>query len=253
MGFLGSILEVGKKVGKFILDHRKEILSTIPIIGKFIKNKPKNDTTVDWKKTKPKEKEESKRSTSEKEKIDYINQLLNTISKYQTSMRAKAENRERSIADCYSQVYSALVRSLDDYGIDTTRIKAYINDKSRSFKNVMRDIINDHVSPNCYEFTRIINNSNSSKADIDRYTGKVLDNADNTLLAMFEVAISDTNKYIEKSVDKFMSDKEITLNDMRSSLQNLTKDKESQSKELANMARNYAVLLMVREEASQEV
>ena len=81
----------------------------------------------------------------------------------------------------------------------------------------------------------------------------ILFDADNTLLAMFEVAISDTNKYIEKSVDKFMSDKEITLTNMRTSLQNLTKDKESQSKELANMAREYATLLMVREEASQEI
>ena len=285
-----SFWNILKKVGKFIWDNKDKIIGPfIDTLTSKLKEKPKNDTTIDWEinkstkaekpkavnkptetekpkavnkptetekpkaANKPTEMEESKGSTSEKEKIDHINKLLDTISKYQASMRAKADNREQSIASCYTQAYSALVRSLDDYGIDTTRIKDYINKKSKSFKHVMRDIINNCVSPNYYEFSKIIYNNNSSKADVDRYTGKVLDNADNTLLAMFEVAISDTNKYIEKSVDKFMSDKEITLTNMRTSLQNLTKDKESQSKELANMAREYATLLMVREEASQEI
>jgi len=92
-----------------------------------------------------------------------------------------------------------------------------------------------------------------SQKQLQDYCNKVYKEADNNLLDLLKAAILDTNKYIEKCINKYNDDKAKALTEMKESLVKLTSDEATQAQELKKIEEELAVAQFISHEAKEEI
>lgn len=243
MGFWDTI----KSVGSSIYNGAKTaIRNAASWVAKQLEDKPKTYERVNYDYT-------PSHMSSEEEEKARIKEHNKAISDYQKRIAKRTDKREKQIQSAYKGAYIEVIDELERSGIDVADIRLFIDTKAISFENVMRDEVNTKVSPSYYEWKSLIDNVDSTQKDMDKYTKKVYDEAENKLLDLLEVAYAETNEFIKQRTDKYLTDKSNALQTMKESLVNLTKDKESQERELQKIAVEYTTMLLIEHEAEKEI
>lgn len=173
------------------------------------------------------------------------------IADFQLKIAKKASRREKNVKNIYLSIYEDYISDFsevfDDEIIDG--IESYVKEKSKSFKNTLRDEVNEKVNPSCYQWKQLLSSS-PTKNKVQAYCNKVYAEADNNLLDLLQETIEETNKYITSCIDKYNNDKALALSKMKQSLINLTADEETKALELKLIAEELAVAEFIAHEAT---
>lgn len=255
--------KVGEKIEKgveTVIDYGRQayegIKEGINDAAKWVKdklnNKPKGPAPkvdLDPPKSKPK---------TEKEKEQWVEDLGEAIRIFQEKALKKTNIREKQIKDAYQGAYISIIDTLKNNDIDVSSIEFFMNQKIVSFEHKMRDEVNTKVSPSYPAWKSIIEKDVHSESDakkvkneMDQYTKRVYDVAENNLLDALEKAFEETNKHINACVSKNLEDKRNALKMMKQSLVELSRGKESQEKELLKIAKEEAMMAFVKYEAER--
>lgn len=208
------------------------------------KSGPKIDTTFPGTSTNSINEEDKKRKRERENEA---------ITQYQQQIEERAKSREKDVKNAYLKIYAEYIAAFEKvFGNDIiSSIKNYVNDKSLSFANTLRDEVNTKVNSSYQPWKQLISMHPSAK-QLQDYCDKVYTDADNNLLDSLQSAIEETNKFISKCINKYNDDKATALSEMKHSLINLTADEETMAQELKKIAEELVVAQFIYNEASIE-
>ena len=194
-----------------------------------------------------------KKPTDEEERKAHLREHMRVLARYQEQVEKEAMSKETKVQKAYDRAYRDILVNLQQYDIDVSDIKRYMNKKRASFANSMRDEVNTKVSPEYRSWRILMEDVNVSDAKIRAYTDSVYEDAKNNLLDLLANALEETNNYIKQNVDKYIEDKSKALQIQKESLVNMTKDKDSKMKELQKIMEEYAIMAFIQHEAKKEI
>lgn len=189
---------------------------------------------------------------SEEEKAEKTRQAED-VADWQAKVQKKARKREKTIQNTYKKLYEETILQLeeifDEELIDD--IQSYIDEKSKSFKNQMRDEVNTKVSSSYSEWDDLMSDPDVDVAQIQKYCDEVYNTADDNLLDSFTQAVSDTNNHIKDIVNKYNNDRAKHLKSLKDSLIKLSSDEATKSAEIKSIYEKLAVIQFINNESDE--
>lgn len=149
----------------------------------------------------------------------------------------------------YEPTILQLEKVFDEELID--EIQSYIDEKSKSFKNQMRDEVNTKVSSSYSEWDDLMSDPDVDVAQIQEYCDTVYNTADDNLLDSFNQAVSETNDHIKDVVNKYNNDKAKHLKSLKESLVKLSSDEATKSAEIKAIYEKLAIIQFINFESSE--
>lgn len=174
------------------------------------------------------------------------------VANWQAKVQKKAKKREKTIQKTYKDLYDPTIQELEEIFDEEIieEIQSYIDEKSTSFKNQMRDEVNTKVSSSYSEWDGLISDPYVDNAKIQRYCDDVYNTADDNLLDLFTNAVAETNAHIKDIVNKYNNDKAKHLNALKESLIKLSSDEATKSAEIKAIYEKLAVIQFINFESS---
>ena len=194
---------------------------------------------------------QSSHSANEEEKKREREREKKAITEYQNQIEQRAKSRENAVKKAYLKIYNEYISDFANVFDDDVikDIKGYVEKKSNTFANTLRDEVNTKVNSSYQPWKQLVSNHPSTKR-LQAYCDKVYTEADNNLLDLLQMSIEDTNKYISRCIIKYNEDKAKALSDMKSSLIKLTSDEESKAKELQKISEELVVAQFITNETT---
>lgn len=183
----------------------------------------------------------------------------NAVTEYQKRIKEKTSKRESQVQEAYMEAYAGIIDTLEKNDVEVLSIRHYMEERKSAFSHTMRDEINTKVSTGYQDWDRIVKQVPESDSDVKRikkemddYTKRVYDKAENHLLDKLSDAFDVTNTHIQKSIDKCLKDKRDALTMMKQNMVELTQDKESRDKRLLRIAQESALMQFVDYEVTRK-
>lgn len=261
MGFFDNLWDgiksVGRDIGNAIADGAKYVGKKIQKAGEWIDKtisnlgKKGDGPTIDKPKEEKKTNNNGLNEEWRKKKTEEENELIH---KYQVQIEKRAKSREKAVKMAFKKIYEPYLASFEEVFDDSIMedIHEFIEEKSLSFANTLRDEVNTKVNSSNKRWKYLISN-NPSREDLQNYCDKIYTNADNNLLDLLQSCIEDTNKFISGCIVKYNNDKATALTKLKDSLIKLTADEETKAQELKEIAEELVVAQFIINETSTEV
>ena len=296
MGLLGWIKEKAKKAGNWIEEKAEKAKEWVvdkyekaKEIGKAVK-KSVNETIEGWKRPKKSTDWTGGRSTSgggtssggsgtssggggtstsgggtstsgykpttDIYVINMINRRTAIIDSYQESVKSEAVAFENMARRAYLKTYTDMLTTLGEV-MEIRAINSFIDKKSKTFKNQMRDEVNSKITIGNRRLIMLMDDTTIGDSEYNRriqeYADSVFQKAKDNLLLTLQQLITETNQYISTNAKKFLQDEQEVLKGLKDNMFNLSKEGETKEKELEKISSEYSTLLLIKELAEQKV
>lgn len=273
-GLYNSVGDKLEKAKEWIQDKYKKAkeisVATVRAINRTIKDWEKPDKpSPDWGDVRPKTPTSDAnpptgggnryisgyKPSNEYEAKNLINRRTSILERYHKEARKEAVAFEDMARQTYCDTYFYLLSTLDEV-MDTRAIESFIDKKSKTFMNQMRDEINSKISIGNRHFNMLLDDTTLKESEYNRkiqdYADSAFQTAKDNLLSTLQQLINETNNYIRVNANKFLQDEQEMLNVLRNNLNQLTKEGEMKQRELERISYEYATLLLIKELSKQK-
>lgn len=252
MGFFDKL----KKVGQSVYSGAKaaarwtgeKIKNGAEWVAKKMERALQKDTAPEWNP----EPDNTEPVGYEEEKAR-VQKEANEVEQWQSKVKIKARKRERAIQNAFKNVYEPTITQLeeifDEEIID--EIQSFIDEKSKCFKNKIRDEVNTKVSSSYGAWNDLISLPNLTKKQIQEYCDNVYNTADNNILELLKSSIDETNKHIKDVVNKYNNDRAKHQKSLKESLLRLSADETTRTAEIKSIYEKLAVILFINFESNE--
>ena len=176
------------------------------------------------------------------------------IDSFQENNVAGAEIFEANARRVYEETYEALLKEVEKI-MDVSPIRNYIVEKSKSFKNIMRNEVNRKISLGSQEMVRIMDDDSLSLDEYEKklnsYVDKVCDNARKKLLDRIQEAVDETNKYIRINAKTFLNNELEFVKEQNNTLKELSKQGAARDAKILTIAEQRATLQLINSIANE--
>ena len=176
------------------------------------------------------------------------------IDSFQENNVAGAEIYESNARRVYEETYEGFLNEVEKI-MDVNPIRNFIVEKSKSFKDIMRNEVNRKISLGSQEMLRIMDDETLSLEEYEKklnsYVDTVCDNARKKLLDKIQEAVNETNEYIRANANAFLNNELEFVKEQNNTLKELSKQGAARDAQILTIAEQRATLQMINSIANE--
>ena len=166
----------------------------------------------------------------------------------------EAEIYESNARRVYEETYEGFLNEVEKI-MDVNPIRNFIVEKSKSFKDIMRNEVNRKISLGSQEMLRIMDDETLSLEEYEKklnsYVDTVCDNARKKLLDKIQEAVNETNEYIRANANAFLNNELEFVKEQNNTLKELSKQGAARDAQILTIAEQRATLQMINSIANE--